>query len=148
MKWIVALLLAISIYLPSQAQLCKLPSENAEGMLKIVNNDVTYFIWPKQIVKYMKQLQKTNNTNYKLLIKKMDGVCFSQINLQKNIPDAEITAIQTLLKNQILPMALLQGKASAQYQPQGNFINQLNHTANGTTHGSFINDAGAVIFQY
>jgi hypothetical protein len=87
-------------------------TETSATALKIIDSNAILYIENKNIIKYLKKAGKENGTDYKLMLKKLKGVCFSTINLNKEITDKEISDLQGLLKSEILTRALLEGKVA------------------------------------
>jgi hypothetical protein len=83
----------------------------ADKDVKIVLDTLEIFMSRTSVVKYLKVMQKNGHGNTKILRKKMNGVCFSEINLRTDIPDQEITAIQKLLRERIVRYAICEGNA-------------------------------------
>jgi hypothetical protein len=111
---IIFTLMALSYF--SFAKIIKVKSVFNETDLKIVDSHVVYYMTNPDVIKYIAISDKENKTNNKLLIQKMKGVCFSQINLNKTINDKDITLITQLLKSDILVRALHDGKCAVQFK--------------------------------
>jgi hypothetical protein len=116
----------ILVNVNASAQNFKLKTKSAETDLKIIDKDYYFFMNRNDVIGYLKQLGKTEHQNYKIEIKKMKGVCFESINLNKQIDDVEITSVQNLLKNKIVTMALRDGKVAVQNKKSQQFILEIN----------------------
>ncbi|MFM2388065.1 MAG: hypothetical protein RL660_2822 [Bacteroidota bacterium] len=130
MRIVLAILLSCGIALQAFASDGKISvpmrtTFNADKDVKIVLDSLEIFMSRDAIVKYLKQVQRNGGSNTKVLRKKMKGVCFSEINLRTDIPDDEITAIQKLLKEQIVRYALYEGNAGIKLKAKGEYFTTL-----------------------
>jgi hypothetical protein len=151
---IVCLLLLLISTQHAFGQVFELKQKIVETDLKIISDSVYFFMDRRDVMLIMRQMEKTNKKDYKILIKKMKGVCFEAINLNKIIDDKEISAIQLLMKNEFLFLAVKQKKVAMQYKKSKQFIDkvQLVITDNGNSYSkTLINQildiTGKVIFS-
>lgn len=105
-----------------------LMQQHQENFLKVIDSNAIFFIDNKNVIKYLKIAGKENGNNYSKLIKKLKGLCFPTVNLNKEIPDEEITMVQQLLRSEILVRAIQAGVVEVQplgskfSLPTANFI--------------------------
>jgi hypothetical protein len=130
---IVLFVLCFCVTVNAFAQNYKLKTKSTETDLKIIDKDYYFFMDRKDVVAYIKKISKAEHKNLKIEIKKMKGVCFESINLNKQIDDVEITSVQNLLKTKIVTMALRDGKIAVQNKKSQQFLQELKTTSQQNT---------------
>jgi hypothetical protein len=132
MKFLLSIIAAllITIQVSAQGTNVKLLTKYKDSFLKVIDSNATIYIDNANVMKYLKVAGKENGVDYSKMLKKLKGVCFSAVNLNKPIADKEITMLQELLRSEILVRALVAGKAVIIPNGATQALDKVNYNAN------------------